>query len=200
MSELADLLILSLMWILCCLPVVTIGPATVALYYVTLKKLKKQDDVGIFRLFRRSFRDNWKVTAIIGIASTALGLLLYFSLRSYADAQGTLKPVFGSVTLVGGVIYLLLLPYLYGQMAWFRNTAGKYIVSGLYLTLRHILRSLLIAGITAVGILIIAYLPPLFLVVPASVVLGHCAILLKIFERYAPPAEDADTTDAGIQK
>ena len=36
-GNLADFFLLSCLWYLCCLPVVTAGAATTALYYVTLK-------------------------------------------------------------------------------------------------------------------------------------------------------------------
>ena len=47
-GNLADFFLLSCLWYLCCLPVVTAGTATTALYYVTLKnsffyKTKKRD-------------------------------------------------------------------------------------------------------------------------------------------------------------
>ena len=37
MGKLVDMLILSGLWVICSLPVVTIGASTAALYYVTLK-------------------------------------------------------------------------------------------------------------------------------------------------------------------
>lgn len=37
MSRVADLIILNLLCIVCCIPVVTIGPSIAAMFYVTLK-------------------------------------------------------------------------------------------------------------------------------------------------------------------
>ena len=39
LSKVADLIILSFLWFVCCLPIVTIGPSSSALYYVMLKIL-----------------------------------------------------------------------------------------------------------------------------------------------------------------
>ncbi|MBQ7485689.1 MAG: DUF624 domain-containing protein [Oscillospiraceae bacterium] len=191
MNEVADLILLSLMWIVCCLPVVTIGPATVALYYVMLKKTKEEADEGIWRLFWRSFRMNWKVAGGIGLLFTALGVLLYVDVQFYAQAQGTLRPLFGALTVVGGAVYLLLMPYMVGQIAWFQNTVRRYFISGLYLVLRHFLRSIAMVAVTVLGLAAIYYFPPLIILTPALVALGHASILMKIFDRYAT-ASDSD--------
>ena len=37
MGRVADLIILNLLFLLCCIPIVTIGPAITAMYYVTMK-------------------------------------------------------------------------------------------------------------------------------------------------------------------
>lgn len=191
MNDIADMLLLSLMWIVCCLPVVTIGPATVALYYVSLKKVNDQADEGIWKLYWRAFRDNWKLTGAVGLAFVALGVLLYVDVQFYAQAQGALRPLFGAMTVVGGALYLVVLPYLIGQMAWFQNTLRRYLISAFYLSLRHLLRSLAMVGITAVMLLGVYLFPPLLILAPALATLGHAAVLTKIFDRYTPQ-QDGD--------
>ena len=41
MSKVFDVIVLSLLWTLCCIPVITIGPATTALYYAIVKSIRK---------------------------------------------------------------------------------------------------------------------------------------------------------------
>ena len=43
MGKLVDILILAGLWLLCSLPVVTIGPSTAALYYGTLKLANNEE-------------------------------------------------------------------------------------------------------------------------------------------------------------
>ena len=43
LAKFADMVILSILWIVCCIPIFTIGPATAALYHVTLKLARKED-------------------------------------------------------------------------------------------------------------------------------------------------------------
>ena len=64
-ARLVDVVGVSLLWIVCCLPVVTIGPATSALYLTTLRCIRQGESHTYGRFFR-SFRQNLKV----GILST----------------------------------------------------------------------------------------------------------------------------------
>ena len=66
--DLFDLLLVNCLWLMCCLPVVTIGPATCGMYAVTLK-LAREEPVNPLKDFLRGLRDNFKagVTAAMEI-------------------------------------------------------------------------------------------------------------------------------------
>lgn len=57
-SVLTDVLIAGLFWILCSLPIVTIGPATAALYYVTVKSIRHERG-RLTKTFFGAFRSNF---------------------------------------------------------------------------------------------------------------------------------------------
>ena len=46
-GKLGDLILLNLLWLICCIPVFTAGAATTAVYYVTLKLVRDEDDSTI---------------------------------------------------------------------------------------------------------------------------------------------------------
>ena len=58
---------LNVLWFLCCLPIVTAGASTTALFYVTLK-IAKDEEGNITKSFFRAFRQNFR-KAKIGRAS-----------------------------------------------------------------------------------------------------------------------------------
>ena len=51
MGKLVDMLILSGLWVICSLPVVTIGASTAALYYVTLKLANNEEGYTVRSFF-----------------------------------------------------------------------------------------------------------------------------------------------------
>lgn len=69
----ADLIILNLLFLLCCIPIVTIGPAITAMYYVTMKMVRNEE-AYIARSFFKSFKENFKQG--LGIWLIALVLII----------------------------------------------------------------------------------------------------------------------------
>ena len=78
LTDIANIILLSCTWLICSIPVLTIGPATAALYYVA-QKLVAGENPKIFRSFFHSFRDNLKqgmILALIFGISAALLILV----------------------------------------------------------------------------------------------------------------------------
>ena len=59
MGSIFDLFVLNLLWLLCCLPIVTIGPATAAFYYAMIN-LVRGEETYLSKDFFHSFRQNLK--------------------------------------------------------------------------------------------------------------------------------------------
>ena len=59
LSKVCDMLFISIAFILICIPVITIGPACTALYYVVVKVIRRERGY-VFREFFKSFRLNFK--------------------------------------------------------------------------------------------------------------------------------------------
>ena len=87
MSKVFDVIVLSLLWTLCCIPVITIGPATTALYYAIVKSIRKDRGYATKEFFK-AFKMNFKQGAIVGVLLTVFGLILTVNL-SYAKSLGS---------------------------------------------------------------------------------------------------------------
>ena len=56
MNKVADLCILNIICLVCCIPIVTAGASITAMYYVTLKMVRNEE-AYIVRSFFKSFKD-----------------------------------------------------------------------------------------------------------------------------------------------
>ena len=74
LRNLWDLMILNFLWLLCSLPLITLGPATCGLYRVALK-LARKEAVYPVKDFFRAFRDGLKQGTVLGLLAP-VGLLL----------------------------------------------------------------------------------------------------------------------------
>lgn len=64
LSKASDICIIGIIWLLCCLPIVTIGASTTAAYYTIIKVVKRQRGT-LFREFIQAFKKNFKDSVMI---------------------------------------------------------------------------------------------------------------------------------------
>lgn len=109
-ARIFSLIGLNLLWLLCSIPVITIGPATLAMHYVLLQCHSGRSD-QILKPFFRAFRRDFGAGLMLGLPVTALLFLLSFNglylFGSLADGFSPLwiPFVIGVAFWLGLVIY-----------------------------------------------------------------------------------------------
>ena len=88
-AKLVDLFLLSVFWLVCSIPLFTIGPATSALYNTVVRCIRgnRRDS---WTLFFRTFRDNFKVGALTSLVVLAAGAIEPFMPWLLSFAAGTM--------------------------------------------------------------------------------------------------------------
>ena len=179
-----ELVMMSLLWGLCAIPLLTLGPATAALYDCAVHCLRRREG-DLFARFFRTFRAGLK----IGILSTLLWMLLLalpFALHLYA--VGSLDSGFFKV-LEG--LALLLLFFLAAILCWVFPTLSRFTFgfaslnrTALRLALGNILRSvaLLLLNLAAVLLVLLLAAPVLF--APGLAALLSSFLIEPVFRRY----------------
>ena len=74
LRTLGDLMILNWLWFFTSLPIITVGPASCAMYAVTLK-LARGEHAAPVRDYFRAFRDNFKKGLVLGLIAIAFVLV-----------------------------------------------------------------------------------------------------------------------------
>ena len=185
-DKLADLVMLSLMWALCSIPLVTLGPATAALYDAAVKILRRGEAGNIYQRFFQSIRLNFKVGALTSLAVLAAAVLLYglgnFLYRLALTGKA-------GVVLYYAYLLLLLLPigmisYLFPVLSRFTFGAGGLIGTCWKLALNHLPSTLLLGLLTAAAAwACLSFWIPV-LVLPAVAALLASLPLERIFRPY----------------
>lgn len=188
LSTLVDIFGLSILWIFLCMPVITIGPATAALYYTVVKCVRRREG-GTFGHYFRSFRDNLKTGLAVGAAALAGGLLIFgahYIVRWYG-------------TRVGGILYVLYIAQYFvlvlpaGILCWLFPLLGRFdykakalFVTALQLTLAHFPSTVVVVLLTAqtAAFCIQYWWPVLFM--PAIAMLLISLFTERIFQKHAP--------------
>ncbi|MGN0356148.1 MAG: YesL family protein, partial [Muricoprocola sp.] len=97
LGRLADLVILNLLFIISCIPIVTIGAATTALYSITLKMARNEESY-IVKGYWKAFKENFKQSTIMWLVMLVAGIILYMDIK-----------IVTSTTTSASKIYLILL-------------------------------------------------------------------------------------------
>ena len=102
-----DMAKLNLLFLVFCLPVVTIGPALAGFTYV-LRNYNNGDPVFMFSDFWDNFKGNFKQSFVTGLLSLVLGFLLFTGTSFYFQngAQNSLMYLPAGVMLVVSVVFL----------------------------------------------------------------------------------------------
>ncbi len=181
---------LSLVWILCCLPVVTIGAATAALYYTTVKVVRNERGY-LFAEYFSAFKKNFRQSTIATLLYLAVAFLFYFDvqilqlLRGETSGAGALEIGIYGVVIVLSLYYVLLLL----QMSRFDNSLKGLAKNTLILMIRHLPASLLTLIIITFGFFA-SWLIPLFAIIMPTIVMWLVSIPMeKLYYRYMTPEE-----------
>ena len=139
---------LNILWLICCLPIVTIGASTTALFYVTLK-IAKNEEGNITKPFFHSFKENFKQSTIIWLILLVIGIVL--ALDGYVFYHMRFENVFWTigtaVFLVALVVYAIVLMYIFPLLARFDNTIKAMFKNSIMLGMRFLLCTVIMAVI-----------------------------------------------------
>lgn len=118
LDKVGHLIMLNVIWLLCCLPVITIIPATTAFYYATIKSIRRGHGYA-YREFFTSFKNNLARGIPLSLVLVALGLLLTFNFKVAWQAQTKQSMAFA-------IIYLLLLFFYAGFVVYICPVLSRF--------------------------------------------------------------------------
>ena len=180
-----ELVALSLLWGVCSIPLLTIGPATVALYDCTVHNLR-QKEAGLFSRFFETFRRELKV----GCLSTLLWALL---LAVPYALWLLLAPGFAGTAALNALAIgaLVLLFFLLAALVWVFPTLSRFTLSfgalnrtALQLALGNMLRSAALALATGLGAALCFLFTTPLIVIPGLLALLWSWLMEPVFRRY----------------
>lgn len=199
LSKIGDMFILNLIYVSSCIPVITIGASTTALYYTTLKMAENKESY-VWRDYWKAFKMNLKqATAIwlvvfIGWAVIALDVLL-------AGGFGTQLGTVVAIMMVIAAVFLGVLSlYVFPLLARFDNTVMRTMKNAVLIAIRHLPSTVLILLIHAVPLLVafvsieafVKGFIVIMLFAASPLAYLESKLFVRIFYRYYPKTECAE--------
>ena len=192
MGRLADLCILNVLCILCCIPVVTAGASITAMFYVTMKMVRNEE-AYIARSFFKSFKENFRQATVINIIMLVIAGVLYVDFRVAKSMPGTASTVFQYLFLIFAILYVMLFTYIYPVLAKFYNSIKNTFRNAILMSVRHLPYTVLMIIVSICPVLVFyiqsareqsMLLLLLIMVGFALVAYINSFFFVKIFDRY----------------
>lgn len=198
MGRIFDAFILNVLWLLCCIPVVTIGPATTALYYAMIN-LVRGEEIYIAQDFFRAFRRSFKQSLIAGLLLMAVGAFLaldiYIAYKSGTGVYTFLMVLF----FIFFVLWCFVTLYTIPLVAKFDNSLKNTLIWAFTLSIKNFSQTLMMLFAVALALWLCHLLPGLVFIAFGVVCEFHSTLFAVILKPWLPkPAtaeEDEDSED-----
>lgn len=153
MLGLVNVFKINLLWIICSVPIVTCGAATIAAFDVTMKMVDDEEGY-VARQFLKAFKSNLKKGIPLGILAIVCTYIVWLNFSLFEQIEGN-PIILLMVGIIAAFIFTLSFIYAFPLQARYENTIVRTLQNSLNISLRYFGRTLLTIFVLAFEILII---------------------------------------------
>jgi uncharacterized membrane protein YesL len=190
-NRLFDLMILTILWTISCIPIFTIGAATTALYDTTMTLTKR--DVSLFKYYKESFRKFFKPATICWLIYVVIGFIIGIDYMAFyynwPDRLGIVRII--TALLIITLIFSMVM--CFPIICTFAGNIREYLFNAFAISFMYapltLLMILIYFGFIYVGL-------QMFMLLCLLLILGHGVvayinsyILRFIFRKYLPETD-----------
>lgn len=141
-----SLIVLDLLYILFCIPIVTIGPATAAMVKI-LRNWSRREHAFLWADFWETFKSNFKQSFIVGIINLVVWALLVYDLWFFWVNGAHMFYVI--LIIISAVVWLFMNYYLFTMLITFKLTLPQLYKNAFIFAWAGIIRNIAITAIIA---------------------------------------------------
>ena len=195
-DKIFDVMALGFLWMLCSIPIVTIGASTSALYYAMVKCVKNGNGY-IAREFFHSFRLNLLSGCFIWILVVAATFAMHLNLGILMkETDGYVGLFFICVYALTSIWILAFACYVFPALARFDMSSGWLIKLAMYMTVRYFGTTLALLLVLACTGAIIWRFPILVIFAPGPVIFLMSEFLERVLKKHEPDRQETGEYDA----
>lgn len=194
-GKIFDLFGLSCMWLLCSMPIVTVGTASIALYDTAAHCLRGSE-TNLAKRFFRTFKQELIPGILMTILWSAMAMVFWFGYQIVFQ----MGQADSSVAIFAVVYYFsLLIPV--GILCWVITVESRFVYKffqlhkmALYFTFAHLPTTVALIAMALVAVELCLDFPFLVIFVPGILVYFQSWFVERVFKKYIPAEE---TTEIG---
>jgi len=193
-NAIADIMLLSLLWFVFSLPLITIGASTTALFYVTTRRISNKEGY-LFKDFFSSFKSNFKQATLLWLFWVALAALVItniFWLRN-DGFNPTLANILFPLQIIILIELIIVAVYVFPLVSRFEMKFFQTIRSAFFMANRHLLTTISCLCIL-IGLYLVAemFFPPILAVASGVYAYLSSYMIMQLFRKYRPEIDAED--------
>lgn len=182
-----DMTILNFLWLLSCIPILTIGAATAAQFEVCRQRM--EGDTHIFHNYKAAFKKHFKRSTIMWLIFFVLSAAFYMDYHMLTTAEVPGQDVLMVISVLAFVALVFVMLWSYPVMISFKGNIREILFNAFVFSFMYAPISLIAIGIYALaGYLMLRFLPArvLFIVFGHALIV-YCNLTLfgMVFKRYS---------------
>lgn len=185
LSRFLDVLKLNFMWLVFCIPIITIGASTVAAFTVALRMVDDEEGY-VARGFVKAFKENFKQGTMLFIITVVAVYAVYLDFQLFEAVEGN-PIIFLIIGIVSCFIVGLSLLYAYPLIARYDNSIIKTIQNSFEISKRYFPRTIFLIIIVLFELFIFQYNSTMLffgiLIGPAFVIFTIAAFSKRTFQQ-----------------
>lgn len=197
----ADIMILHLLWLICSIPIITIGASSTALYYACMKRIRT-DEGYITTNFFKSFKQNFRQSTIIWFIIICVFGLLFIDISISLQIDGFLGKI---LLFTSGFLIIpttIISIYIFPVQAKFDNSIFNNFKNAIFMSISALpFTIVLIAIFLTFLILTLSFVPFIGLMIICGAGLyGYLvsSVFVQIFRKFLPEEQEQDIQKTDI--
>ena len=121
LNKMTDLILLNVLWLICCIPIITIGAATSALYYVSIISIRQGDGYVVKRFFS-SFIQNFKQATLLWMGMLAFWIVFIIDLFFWNRVDTKISTVMSCLSIVIAIVFFIVSLWIFPVLSRLKGT------------------------------------------------------------------------------
>lgn len=188
-DKIFDTLVLGILWLLCSLPLITIGASSTALYYAFVKCVRNSDGYAVQEFFKAFKRDFIKAT-ILWVIIAAVSLIMQLNIGILMHKTSGYVGLF-FICLYGmtAVFLIVMSCYMFSALSRYEMGTVWFLKISIYMTIRYFGTSIAILCMFLCFGILVWKVPMLLFVVPGVMVFMISEFMERVLKKHEPKKE-----------
>lgn len=198
-GKIADVFCISILWVVCSLPIITAGAANAAMHHFSLHLVDDTEDM-VLRGFFRPFKAHFKKASLVWLIQLALGLFLgydcYLAWHFYVNNSSMGSMLVLSVVCCVTLIFIMMSLYIYPLLVTFDFQIKKLLKDSIILSVGNLWDTITIMLIWFAATIGIFYFSGVFFIFVGLAVFFSSYVVRAVFLKYTEQETEQDELQA----